>query len=260
MSGYIQAAVDGGGQETALHWGRDPWDPQSGLHHAVRHLSRSHGGHHDRGYAHNLKQFSLKRFCDHELLKMIYWVSNQMSHRKWNVWGQLILCVAPNKEKFQYMASEFAMFTCRGRQEWGFWAERNGGERKLTIFSAASARRTDGAEKSSFLSRPGPVPVTTRSLLKQTCEANKPHCQWIILNTRLPTNQTPEKFSESDSVLCLLCVFCYFRGPFIPAPSLSCGARRRRPDRVPASASDARRTASALFQLRFLVTAERDAI
>ena len=41
--------------------------------------------------------------------------------------------------------------------------------------AAAVARRTDGAEKSSFCSGDQGVPVTTRSLPKQTCEANEPH-------------------------------------------------------------------------------------
>ena len=41
--------------------------------------------------------------------------------------------------------------------------------------AAAVARRTDGAEKSSFCSGDQRVPVTTCSLPKQTCEANEPH-------------------------------------------------------------------------------------
>ena len=45
--------------------------------------------------------------------------------------------------------------------------------------AAAVARRTDGADKSSFVleTRTGTVglPVTTRSLPKQTWEANEPH-------------------------------------------------------------------------------------
>ena len=36
------------------------------------------------------------------------------------------------------------------------WSKRNGGGRKLTIFSAPSARWTDGAEKSSFPLKTGP--------------------------------------------------------------------------------------------------------
>ena len=44
------------------------------------------------------------------------------------------------------------------------WSKRNVGGRKLTIFSAPSARWTDGAEKSSFPLKTGPGLVTTQSL------------------------------------------------------------------------------------------------
>ena len=77
------------------------------------------------------------------------------------------------------MASDFAMLTCRWRQEWGFWAKQNWGERKLTIFSKPSCRpplpepvgRT-ALRKVVLFSRPWQVPVTTHSLPKQTCKAD----------------------------------------------------------------------------------------
>ena len=49
--------------------------------------------------------------------------------------------------------------------------------------AAAVARRTDGAEKSSFCSGDQGVPVTTRSLPKQTCEANEPHSASLFYRT-----------------------------------------------------------------------------